>query len=454
MSMAPADLRAWGGLVALLLGAAILALSGCGDEAKLPEAATMGPTPTLPDPHKTLIPTVKIATARGWSAGEAPKPAPELAVSALARNLDHPRWVYVLPNGDILVAETNAPPRPQDARGLRGVVYRALQRRAGAHTPSANRITLLRDVGSDGLAQTRTTFLEGLNSPFGMALIGQDFYVANTDAVVRFPYRPGDTQLTGPGVKVADLPAGPINHHWTKNILASPDGSRLYATVGSNSNVAENGLDKEDGRAAVQEIDLQSGSTRIFASGLRNPNGMDWEPETGVLWTVVNERDELGSDLVPDYLTSVKDGGFYGWPFSYFGRHIDTRVTSPRPDLVAKAIVPDYALGNHTASLGLVFATGATLSDRFRRGAFIGQHGSWNRRPFSGYKVIFIRFSEGRPSGEPLDVLTGFLSAKEEALGRPVGVAIDRTGALLVADDVGNIVWRVTRAPPRAAGDP
>jgi glucose/arabinose dehydrogenase len=327
----------------------------------------------------------------------------------------------------------------------------AVMKRAGAAVPSANRITLLRDADGDGVAELREPFLQNLNSPFGMALVGRDLYVANTDAVLRFPYSGGETRIEAPGVKVADLPAGPRNHHWTKSLIASRDGRRLYATVGSNSDHGENGLHAEERRAAILEIDPATGSTRVFASGLRNPNGMAWQPETGALWTVVNERDELGSDLVPDYLTSVRDGGFYGWPFSYYGRHVDTRVEPQRPDLVQQALVPDYALGSHTASLGLAFAEGGTFPQRFRNGVFIGQHGSWNRKPRSGYKVIFVPFADGRPSGPPVDVLTGFISPADEARGRPVGVVVDRAGALLVADDVGNVVWRVTPAPRTAA---
>jgi len=355
---------------------------------------------------------------------------------------------------DVLVAETNAPKRPGEGRGIKGWFFQAAQKRAGAGGQSANRITLLRDADGDGVAEMRNVFLEGLNSPFGMALVGNDLYVANTDAILRFSYADGATEIKTPGVKVADLPGGPINHHWTKNIIASTDGKRLYATVGSNSNVGENGLDEEESRAAILEVDLATGTTRIFASGLRNANGMGWQPETGTLWTVVNERDELGSDLVPDYLTSVKDGAFYGWPYSYYGQHVDTRVTPQRPDLVAKAVAPDYALGNHTASLGLVFATGEKWPESYRNGAFIGQHGSWNRRPFSGYKVVFVPFAGGQPSGQPLDVLAGFLSDKGEALGRPVGVAIDRSGSLLVADGVGNYIWRVTPGSGQAAAIP
>jgi glucose/arabinose dehydrogenase len=431
-----------------------LALSACGDSATLPDQASFGANPTLPEPIHDVIPTINIAAARGWPEGKTPVPAQGLGVHAFATGLDHPRWLYVLPNGDVLVAETNGPSRPEDRKGIAGWVSKMAQERAGAGVPSANRITLLRDNQGRGVADARTIFLQGLNSPFGMALVGDYFYVANTDAILRFPYKDGDTAITAPGEKIVDLPAGPINHHWTKNLIASPDGSRLYVTVGSNSNAAENGLDKEVGRAAILEVDLATRESRVFASGLRNPNGMMWEPQTGALWTVVNERDELGSDLVPDYLTSVKENAFYGWPFSYYGRHVDSRVKPQRPDLVAKAIAPDYALGNHTASLGLVFSAGTTLPSGFQNGAFIGQHGSWNRQPFSGYKVIFVPFAEGRPSGPPADVLSGFMNPAEDvAYGRPVGVAFDKSGALLVADDVGNCVWRVNAAaqPARSA---
>jgi glucose/arabinose dehydrogenase len=435
----------------LVVGLATFGVSACGEQAQLPASAGFGPNPVLPPPDETLIPTVNVAPATGWPAGAEPTPAPGLQVAAFAEDLDHPRWLYVLPNGDVLVAETNAPPRPEDSGGIRGWVMDLLMGRAGAGVPSANRITLLRDADGDGVVDQRTVFLDDLSSPFGMALIGNDFYVANTDAVVRFPYEEGQTQITARSEKVVDLPAGPINHHWTKNLIASLDGSLLYATVGSNSNVAENGITAEEGRAAVWQIDPATGRHRVFASGLRNPNGMAWEPETGVLWTVVNERDEIGSDLVPDYLTSVRDGGFYGWPYSYFGDHVDERVQPQRPDLVAQAIVPDYALGAHTASLGLCFAEGGSLPAEFASGAFVGQHGSWNRDPHSGYKVIFVPFEGGEPAGDPVDVLTGFLSDDGEALGRPVGVVIDRQGALLVADDVGNKVWRVTAADASTA---
>ncbi len=430
----------------LLVPALALLLAACGETAKLPPEAGFGPNPTLPEPNESFLPTMNIAPAIGWPQGGKPVPAEGLAVTALATGLDHPRWLYVLPNGDVLVAETNAPPREEADSGIKGWIKGLVLGRAGAAVPSANRITLLRDSNNDGVAETRTPFLERLNSPFGMALIGDDFYVANTDAVLRFPYDEGDTGITADGEKVADLPAGPLNHHWTKNLIASPDGRRLYATVGSNSNAGENGLDREHRRACILEIDLATGDLRVFASGLRNPNGMAWEEETGALWTVVNERDELGSDLVPDYMTAVKEGGFYGWPYSYFGQHVDARVQPQKPELVAQAIVPDYALGAHTAALGLAFSEGTLLPGRFRNGAFIGLHGSWNRDPPAGYKVVFVPFRNGQPDGMPVDVLTGFLSEEGEAFGRPVGVAMDRTGALLVADDVGNAVWRIAPA--------
>jgi glucose/arabinose dehydrogenase len=421
----------------------ILGLTACGEMSKLPAGADTGPDPTLPPPTKTLIPTVNIAPAKGWPAGVTPKAAPGTRVAAFASGLQHPRWVYVLPNGDVLVAETAAPERPEEGKGIRGRLMARYEKKAGAGGPSANRITLFRDADGDGVPEGRHVFLEGLNAPFGMALVGNDFYVANTDAVVRFPYRSGQTRISAPGTKVVDLPAGPRNHHWTKNLIASRDDTKLYVTTGSNSNVAEHGMAEEAGRAEIWEVDAKSGRHRTFASGLRNPNGLGWEPRSGALWTVVNERDELGSDLVPDYLTSVRDGGFYGWPYSYFGANVDERAKPPRPDLVAKAIKPDYALGNHVAPLGLVFSENAKLP--FGEGAYVGQHGSWNRRPRSGYNVVFIAFRDGKPSGKPVEVLSGFLSPGGDAYGRPVGVAIDRRGALLVADDVGNVIWRVTR---------
>jgi glucose/arabinose dehydrogenase len=428
----------------------VLGVSACGDTATLPLSAGFGPSPQLPPPHATFFPTVNIASASGWSGSQTPVAAAGFRVDAIASGLEHPRWIYVLPNGDILVAETNAPPKPEDGKGIRGWAMRLLMGRAGADGPSANRISLLRYT--DG-GVTRSTFLDGLNSPFGLALIGNDLYVADTDALLRFPYRSGETRITDPGVKVIDLPAGPINHHWTKNVVASPDGRHLFVSVGSNSNAGENGVAVEAGRASIWEIDPVSGSHRIFASGLRNPVGMSWEPATNALWTVVNERDEIGSDLVPDYMTSVKDGAFYGWPYSYYGDHVDERVKPERPDLVAKAIAPDYALGAHTASLGLTFSPDDGRKPGFPAGAYVGQHGSWNRRPHSGYKVVFVPFRNGHPTGPPTDVLTGFLSADEHALGRPVGVAFDRRGGLLVADDVGNRIWRISPATQSASAE-
>ena len=407
-----------------------------------------GPKPALVRPDTGLIPTVNIAKAVGWTAGAKPIATAGLAVSAYADHLEHPRWLAVLPNGDVLVAETDAPPKPEDNQGLKGW-FMFFMKGAGAGGPSPNRITLLRGVKPDGSAAERHVFLKDLNSPFGMTLVGNSLYVADSDALLRFPYSEGDTSIATKGTKVADLPAGPINHHWTKNLIASADGSKLYVTVGSNSNAAENGLAVEEGRAAILEIDPKTGASRVFASGLRNPNGMGFEPTTNVLWTVVNERDELGNDLVPDYLTSVQDGAFYGWPYSYFGPHVDDRVQPQNTELVSKAIAPDYGLGAHTASLGLAFASGNLLPQRFSSGAFIGQHGTWNRRPAAGYKVIFVPFSGGKPSGMPEDILTGFLNDRGEAQGRPVGVAMAKDGALLVADDVGNTIWRVTPSGAR-----
>ncbi|PWK40751.1 MULTISPECIES: PQQ-dependent sugar dehydrogenase [unclassified Pseudomonas] len=421
-------------------------LAACGETSILQVSDGTGPSPKLPEPNKTLIPTVNIAPAIGWPKGAKPTAAAGTQVAAFAEGLDHPRWLYVLPNGDVLVAETSAPPKPDDGKGIRGWVMGKAMGRAGAKVPSPNRITLLRDKDHDGVAETRTVFLENLNSPFGMTLVGNDLYVADTDRLLRFHYKNGDTAIKSPPTKVVDLPGGTLNHHWTKNVIASKDGRKLYVTVGSNSNVGENGLDQEEGRAAIWEVDRATGNHRIFASGIRNPNGLAWEPRSGALWTAVNERDEIGSDLVPDYITSVKDGGFYGWPFSYYGQHVDIRVEPQNPDLVAKAIAPDYAVGPHTASLGLTFAEGTSLPAQFKEGAFIGQHGSWNRKPHSGYKVIFVPFAGGKPTGKPVDVLTDFLNKDEEAMGRPVGVVIDQQGGLLVADDVGNKVWRVSAA--------
>jgi glucose/arabinose dehydrogenase len=422
-------------------------LVGCSETARLPVEAVTGPHPTLVAPKPQLIPTFQIAPAKGWAPGTTPIAAAGFSVKAFATGLDHPRWLYVLPNGDVLVAETNAPERPDDRKGIKGWFMKRMAKKAGGAVRSADRITLLRDADGNGIAERRTIFLQGLHSPFGMALVGNDFYVADTDALLRYSYAAGATTIAQPATKIRELPAGTINHHWTKNVVASPDGSKLYVSIGSNSNAAENGLDQETGRAQIIEIDRATGTSRLFASGLRNAVGMSWQPQSGALWAAVNERDEIGSDLVPDFMTALKEGGFYGWPFSYYGQHIDDRVKPQRPDLVASAIVPDYALGAHTASLGLVFYDGTLLPARYSGGAFVGQHGSWNRKPLSGYKVIFVPFADGRPNGPAEDVLTGFVDESGNADGRPVGVAVDKSGALLVADDVGNAIWRVTPAP-------
>jgi glucose/arabinose dehydrogenase len=422
------------------------ALAACATQTTLTSDAGSGTAPQLPAQQRSIVPTVHVAKAKGWPSGSKPAAAGGLAVDAFADGLEHPRWLYVLPNGDVLVAETDAPPKPEDSKGIKGWVMKKLMSKAGSGHPSADRITLLRDADGDGIAETRSVFLSGLHSPFGMALVGNAFYVADTDALLRFDYRSGETKISGSGTKIADLPAGPINHHWTKNVIASRDGTRLYVTVGSNSNIAENGIDKEESRAAILEIDPATGGKRIFATGLRNPNGMAWQPESGALWTAVNERDELGNDLVPDYITSVRDGAFYGWPYSYYGQHVDKRAQPQQPALVASAVAPDYAVGSHTASLGLAFYEGDALPAHYRGGAFVGQHGSWNRKPFSGYRVIFVPFADGAATGKPEEILTGFVNAQGEAMGRPVGVAVDKAGALLVADDVGNHVWRVTAA--------
>ncbi|MEZ1315177.1 sorbosone dehydrogenase family protein [Pseudomonas fluorescens] len=435
--------------LALLMTTAAL-LAACGESSKLPPQASVGPNPQLPEPSTSLIPTLKVSKAVGWSGGDTPKAPAGFKVTALAEHLDHPRWVYLLPNGDVLVAESNHPPMPEGATDggsgplawARRTAMGIVMGRVGADAPSANRITLLRDADGDGRAELRTVFMSGLTSPFGMALVGDELFIANADALVKVPYHEGQTEISATPVKVTDLPAG-INHHWTKNVLANPEGTKLYVTVGSNSNVGENGLDAEEGRAAIWEVDVQSASKRLYASGLRNPNGMAWKPGSSQLWTVVNERDEIGSDLVPDYLTSVQDGAFYGWPWSYYGDHVDVRVQPPRPDKVTLALAPDYALGTHVAPLGLAFSDARGMPEAFANGAFIGEHGSWNRNPQAGYKVVFVPFSDGKPSALPVDFLTGFLNADGEAQGRPVGVMLDRSGALLVADDVGNTIWRV-----------
>jgi glucose/arabinose dehydrogenase len=436
-------------LIAVALTVSATTLASCGGPEALDPSAGYGPDPVLPAPHKALLPRVNIAAATGWPEGRTPVAAPGFRVQAFASDLDHPRWLYRLPNGDILVAESNAPPKPEGKEGgLRGWIQGLVMGKAGAKTPSADRITLLRDADGDGTAETKTAFLQDLTSPFGMALVGETLYVANADAVVAFPYQTGQTQITAPARRVAALPAG-RNHHWTKSLVASPDGSRLYVGVGSNSNIAEHGMDEEIDRAAILEIDPATGTRRLFASGLRNPVGLAWQPQSGRLWVAVNERDELGNDLVPDYMTSVTPGGFYGWPWSYYGPTVDTRVQPPNPDMVARALKPDYALGSHTASLGLTFGEGALFPARYAGGAFVGQHGSWNRSPRTGYRVIFVPFAGGVPAGPPEEILTGFLSADDKAMGRPVGVQFDGRGALLVADDVGNVIWRVSPSVAR-----
>ena len=415
-------------------------LAACGTTADAPVSIGYGPSPELPAPSNSLIPVVNVQEATGWPEGAKPVAADGLSVQAFASGLDHPRSLLVLPNGDVLVAETNAPPKTGPG-GIRGFFMKQAMEKAGAAVPSANRISLLRDTDGDGVADETHAFLTGLNSPFGMQLVGDTLYVANTDAIVAFPYEEGATSITAPGETLTSLPAGPINHHWTRNIIASEDGTKLYATVGSNSNIAENGLDAEEGRAAIWEVDIATGEKRLFATGLRNPVGLAWASD-GSLWTAVNERDELGNNLVPEYVTSVQEGAFYGWPWSYYGQTVDTRVQPTNPDMVASAIPPDYALGSHTASLGIEFADGARLGEAFSEGLFVGQHGSWNRKPAVGYKVVFVPFNGAEPSGMPVDVLTGFLE-EGEARGRPVDVALASDGALLVTDDVGNVVWRV-----------
>jgi glucose/arabinose dehydrogenase len=421
----------------------LAALGACAQKGGDP-AKEYGPNPVLPEPHQNLLPPMSVPKAQGWKPGETPTVPHGLQIQALASGFEHPRIVYPLPNGDILVVEANAPPttafRPKD------YVTGPVVNRAGAGAKGGNRITLLRDANGDGKPELRSIFLDHLNSPFGITLVGNTLYVANTDGIVRFPYTPGETRITQPGVQLTDLPAGPIDHHWTKSLVAGPDGSKLYVGVGSNSNITENGIDVEYGRAAIYEVDRATGAKRIYASGTRNPTGVAIEPQTHQLWAIVNERDEIGPDLVPDYLTSVKDGGFYGWPYSYYGQHVDIRVHPQRPDLVAKAIPPDYALSSHVAPLGLTFSTGQRLAPALANGVFVGEHGSWDRSPLNGYKVVFVPFANGRPNGPPRTVVNGFLATDGKSVhGRPVGVAIDRTGALLIADDVGNTVWRVSR---------
>ena len=428
-----------------------LALAACSKGASDP-LAQVGPAPSIEAPKKPLLPVLAIPKVVGWPAGSAPKAPAGFAVTRFAEGLTHPRWLYVLPNGDVLAAEAANEPTAEDTEGFRGWMAKRMMKRMGAVEKSPNRIVLLRDADGDGRAETRTVFAEGLRRPFGMTLVGDSLLVANDDSLVRLRYAEGATKAAGAPEKLLDLPGGPLNHHWTKNVAASPDGGKLFITVGSNSNIGENGMAAEAGRAAIWEYDLASGKSRIFASGLRNPNGLAWEPVTGRLWTTVNERDEIGHDLPPDYMTSVRDGGFYGWPYSYWGGHVDERVQPQRPDLVARAIAPDYALGAHTASLGLAFYTADLFPQAYRGGAFVGQHGSWNRRPLNGYRVLFVPFAQGRPQQPAQVFLSGFLNARDEIQGRPVGVTVDKSGGLLVADDVGGVVWRVAPNSPRPAG--
>jgi glucose/arabinose dehydrogenase len=409
----------------------------------------IGPNPKLPEPQQYLFPPMKIAKVVGWKEGTRPVVVAGLKIAALATGLQHPRSVYTLPNGDILVVESKGPgvePVSRPKSLVMGLMMSASAGSAGGEGES-NRITILRDADKDGKPEIRKVFIDKLSSPFGVALVGSDLYIANTGSIVRYHYNTGDLKITDPGTVLTELPGGPIDHHWTKSLVASPDGKLLYVGVGSNSNAGENGMEAEKNRAAIWEVDRTSGRSRIFASGLRNPNGLTFEPTSHALWAVINERDELGPDLVPDYLTSVKDAAFYGWPYSYWGQNVDPRLEPKRPDLVAKAIKPDYGLGSHVAPLGLAFTTGDGLTEHFRQGAFIGEHGSWDRDRYAGYKVVFVPFADGKPVDKAEDVVTGFLNRDGEAQGRPVGVGFDATGALLIADDVGNTVWRVTADP-------
>ncbi len=439
----------------MISAGALAALAVCGivivactrEHADLPLEATIGPAPRLAVEKHNAIPTVKVADVVGWRGDAMPQPAAGLTVTAFARGLDHPRWLYVLPNGDVLVAETNSPHFPADTKGLKGFAAKLIMGRAGAGEASPNKIVLLRATPA---GVQKFPFLGNLFSPLGMVLVGSDLYIANTDALWRFHYQSGQTSISAAGVKVTDLPGGPIDHHWTKNVIANADGTKLFVSIGSNSNVMDNGPEAEEGRACIWEVDRATGAHRVFASGLRNPVGMGLAPGSGALWTSVNERDELGSDLVPDYMTHVQEGAFYGWPYSYYGQHVDARAQPQRADLVARAVVPDYALGAHTASLGFTFSREGVLPAAYTQGVFVGQHGSWNRNPPSGYRVIFVPFADGKPNGMPEVVLSGFLDASGNAQGRPVGVTMDRDGALLVADDVGGVVWRVSAAAAKS----
>jgi glucose/arabinose dehydrogenase len=433
---------AWG---AALLATAV-ALAGCGGGAEYAPREQSGANPPLPAPRNYLMPPMQVPRGIGWKAGQAPTVAPGLRIERIADNLLHPRQLLTLPNGDVLVVESNGPGQAP-VTTPKAFIANKVKNRSGRGGKGGNRITLLRRNAAGGW--DKHVFLEGLHSPFGVQLVGDTLYVANTGAILAFPYTPGATRITAPGVEFTDLPST-LNHHWTKALLASPDGRKLYVGVGSNSNIGENGLEVEYRRAVVLEVDIASRGSRIYASGLRNPTGLQWEPATGALWAIVNERDEIGADLVPDYLTSVREGGFYGWPYSYFGPHVDRRAQPQQPALVARAIRPDYALGSHVAALGLLFSDANALPARYHGGAFVSEHGSWNRRPLSGYQVVFVAYRQGRPTGLPQTVVSGFHSKDEKQLfGAPVGLAQDRDGALLIADDVGNVVWRVTAAGAR-----
>ncbi len=434
---------------AALASTAVLAiiLTGCSDsEDNFDISSQIGPDPVLPEPSQSLLPDLKVAPVVGWGEDETPTVAEGFTVTAYARDLSNPRTVHTLPNGDVLVVQSKAPPgkpveRPKDV--IRGFIM-SIASGGGGEAKPTNLITLLRDTDRDGTVDERHDLLKDLNSPFGLAFADDTLYVAAADAVLAYDYTLGQNEITMPPRVVTPLPGGPINHHWTKDLALSPDGRFLYASVGSNSNAGERGLEAEKGRAAIWQIDRESGASRVYASGLRNPNGLTFNPESGALWTVVNERDELGPNLVPDYMTSVKDRAFYGWPWSYYGQHVDPRLHPPRPDMVAQAIKPDYALSSHVAALGLTFSYGMGMPGPYANGAFVGNRGSWNRDHFNGYKVLFVPFENGKPSGPPQDIVTGFLNGEEEARGRPVGLGFDGTGALLVADDAGNTVWRVT----------
>jgi len=431
-------------------------LAGCNSEEDAFDVASQyGPDPVLPEPASSLLPDLKVAEVTGWQEGQAPTVPDGLTITAYARDLANPRTVHTLPNGDVLVVQSKAPPgkplnRPKDI--IRGFIM-GLAAGSGGEERETNLITLLRDTHRDGTVDERSDLLTGLNSPFGVAWHDGTLYVAAADAILAYPYELGETSVAGEPTMLAPLPGGPINHHWTKDLALSPDGRFLYASVGSNSNAGERGLEAEKGRAAIWRVDRATGAAKVFASGLRNPNGLNFHPQTGELWTVVNERDELGPNLVPDYMTSVRENGFYGWPWSYFGQHVDERVHPPRPDLVEKAISPDYALTSHVAALGLAFTNGSAMPEPYANGAFVGNHGSWNRDKFNGYKVIYVPFADGKPSGMPVDVVTGFLDG-DAARGRPVGLAIDGTGALLIADDAGNTVWRVAASDGSVTPEP